>query len=668
MGEQRLEKIWPQWKLGEVLGEGSFGKVYKGIREEHGLTTYSAIKIISITPNESEINSLRSEGMSEKEADTYLRGIVEDFVNEIKMMDSMKGAQGIVGVEDYQVLEKEGEPGWDIYIRMELLTGLVEKTVDAKLPEEEVIKVGLDLLGALEMCAQRSIIHRDIKPENIFVSSFGHYKLGDFGIARELEKTTGNMSQKGTFNYIAPEVAAGRNYDATVDIYSLGIVLYKLLNNNKLPFVDQTTAAVSYNDRKAALDRRLKGEPLPPPASASHPLAQAVLKACAYDPAERYATPMEFRKALEMVKNGQPIANFIPGASLDATLASNTASTTVWEPAPPPPATAPPPPVTQEAPPPAPVVQEFGKKRKPKKKMGIGAHIAAVFMCIFLALFAFVLLTVITVRVSFSEDAVIDAVSDINFTDLRVGQMLNLEGGAGRDDITLAEFIANEARDAGVDPDYFSRRDIVNLMDALPLDDFVGSIVARYAQAILTGDGGASITNREVLNFIEDNSHIIYRETGYQITVSDMDEIEEFMIDMNLSQVTRLDYIMEDIAVELDLVRWVLSWLALAVLGLVLLGFVLLILLICKRRLSAVFMYEGVTFTITGALYALLIFVIDMIVVAVVPAGVDRQLVNALLSGVQSIGVITGGIVAGVGLLMVLLAILFSKIARRKSA
>ena len=119
-------------------------------------------------------------------------------------MESLKGTQNIVSVEDYKVLEKEDKVGWDIFIRMELLTSLVNHIGDSKLPENEVIKLGLDMAGALDLCSKKDIIHRDIKPENIFASSLDYYKLGDFGIARELEKTAGSMSQKGTLTISRP--------------------------------------------------------------------------------------------------------------------------------------------------------------------------------------------------------------------------------------------------------------------------------------------------------------------------------------------------------------------------------------------------------------------------------------------------------------------------------
>ncbi|MCR4655916.1 MAG: protein kinase [Lachnospiraceae bacterium] len=98
------------------------------------------------------------------------------------------------------------------------------------LPEKAVLKLGVDICSALEICAMKKVIHRDIKPENIFINEFGDYKLGDFGVARKLENVAGALSQKGTYNYMAPEVEKGTSYNETVDLYSLGLVLYRFLN------------------------------------------------------------------------------------------------------------------------------------------------------------------------------------------------------------------------------------------------------------------------------------------------------------------------------------------------------------------------------------------------------------------------------------------------------
>ena len=281
---QEIEKIWPEWKVVERIGSGAYGSVYKAVRSDHNLTSSAAIKVISIPKDASEMESLRSDGMTQDGTRTYLQGIVDDFVNEIQLMETLKGIQNIVSVEDYKVVERTGEIGWDIYIRMELLTPFNDWKGTRTLSEAEVIRLGIDICSALEICEKKQIIHRDIKPENIFINEFGFFKLGDFGIARKLSGTRGGQSIKGTYNYMAPEVASGTNYDGRVDIYSLGIVLYRLLNNDCLPFVPSQQLMLDQKARTDALNRRLRGDALPAPVNASRDLANLVLCACAHNP------------------------------------------------------------------------------------------------------------------------------------------------------------------------------------------------------------------------------------------------------------------------------------------------------------------------------------------------------------------------------------------------
>ena len=294
--------VWPEWELIEKIGEGSFGKVYKAKRTERGRSFYSAIKIISIPASKGELDSVRSEMNNEQSTREYFRNLVEDCIQEIYTMEHFCGNSHVVSFEDFKVVEYLDEIGWDISIRMEYLTSFMDYCIGKELTEKEVIKLGCDLAMALIYCRKLNIIHRDVKPENIFVSRFGDFKLGDFGIAREQAHTMSNMSKKGTYSYMAPEIYKGEKYDSSIDIYSLGIVLYKLMNQNRLPFLSLDKQLITYRDKETALARRMAGEKMPAPVNASAAFSHIILKACAYEPGKRYRKPEDMLRDLEKLR------------------------------------------------------------------------------------------------------------------------------------------------------------------------------------------------------------------------------------------------------------------------------------------------------------------------------------------------------------------------------
>ena len=277
MENMETGELWNGWTVEKFIGEGSFGKVYQIKKEEFGHTYEAALKIIEIPQNQSEVESIKNEGMDDESVTLYFRSIVEEFVEEFVLMSKLKGNSNIVSYEDHYVVPKEPF-GWKIYIRMELLTPLYSYLKTHTLTIREVIQLGIDMCQALEICQKYNIIHRDIKPENIFISDLGKFKLGDFGIARQLEKTSSGLSKKGTYTYMAPEVYKGFPYNSTVDIYSLGIVLYRFLNNNRTPFMPPSPQPIRYSDKENANILRLSGKEMENPANAEGRLAEIVLK------------------------------------------------------------------------------------------------------------------------------------------------------------------------------------------------------------------------------------------------------------------------------------------------------------------------------------------------------------------------------------------------------
>ena len=313
---KKYEPIDGKWYITKELGSGAFGSVFEVERKDFS-NMKSAMKIISIPGSQTEVNNYRSENydLDEKSVTSYFYGFVEEFIKEFQIMSQLRGNGNIVSIEDYEVKEKDDGFGWDIFIRMELLTPMNDYFKENSPKQSDVIKLGIDMCKALEICQKYKIIHRDIKPSNIFVSDSGDFKLGDFGVARTLEKTSSGLSKKGTYTYMAPEIFKGEEYGSNVDIYSLGIVMYRLCNNNLEPFRKERT----YSDGEQALALRVKGEKIPKPANADGRLAEIILKACSFDPKSRYESPIQMRMELESIlyNNSESHVIYPEGDSLE---------------------------------------------------------------------------------------------------------------------------------------------------------------------------------------------------------------------------------------------------------------------------------------------------------------------------------------------------------------
>jgi serine/threonine protein kinase len=230
---------------------------------------------------------------------THQEGFTERFLEAAQRFATLEHPY-IVPIYEYNQQDKY------LYLVLKLMTGgsLGEKLGDADhpLPLSQVARLVQQIAGALQHAHDKGITHRNLKPENILLDEDDNACLMDFGVAQIITETkSGAMSALlGTPAYIAPEQWQASKIDHRADIYSLGVVVYKLLTGN-LPFASGSPFYLMYS--------HLHGE-IPKPSTYQKNLPSEVdvvlLKALSKKPEDRYQKAQDFADALVQAIEGRP--------------------------------------------------------------------------------------------------------------------------------------------------------------------------------------------------------------------------------------------------------------------------------------------------------------------------------------------------------------------------
>ncbi len=264
-----------KYEIVSTLGEGAMGIVYKGF--DPNINRYVAIKTIRHNAPELEEQEIR-----------------ERFVREAQAAGRLHHPN-IVGIYEY------AQDADRAFIVMEFVQGdsLAQHIgKHQRLTVEEVCDIMSKVLGALDYAHSMGVVHRDIKPENIMLTDNGEVKVTDFGIARIESSTLTRVGIViGTPTYMSPEQLLGQPIDHRSDLFSAGILLFKLLTGER-PFTGPNVTALAYNivhsehTRPSKLYPTLPGE-----------FDDIVAKALAKRPEERFQTAKAFATALVQVAN-----------------------------------------------------------------------------------------------------------------------------------------------------------------------------------------------------------------------------------------------------------------------------------------------------------------------------------------------------------------------------
>lgn len=259
------------------------------------------VKIISVPASQTKLDALLLTGVypDRVSALTYFHEVANGIVDEKRILDTLANLEGFVPFEDSQVVPMEDGTGYDVYLLSEYRLSLERSNGRGCMTQLNAVNLGLDLCAALAVARRSGYMCVDLKPSNIYVVGDKDYRIGDLGFVRINSLKYESLPDMYRSSYTAPEVEdAFAPLNDTMDIYSLGLILYQIYNGGTLPFSGKIAPSEAFEA----------------PAYADEEIAQIILKACDPNPENRWKDPVAMGQAIVnyMQKNGVNDTPIVP--------------------------------------------------------------------------------------------------------------------------------------------------------------------------------------------------------------------------------------------------------------------------------------------------------------------------------------------------------------------
>lgn len=253
------------------------------------------VKHISIPAAEKQIYALLLSGAYPDQAavHTYYGTVADGIRQEVAAGQKIAASGFFLGAKDCQIEPKEAGVGYDVYILYPRQIPLSTVIAESAMTSLRAVNLGLDLCDALSACREAGYLFANLKPENVFLTQAGRFQLGDLGLTALEDLQYASVPEEYLGPYAAPELSdIMASPNTTIDLYSLGMLLYRIYNGNHGPFEDEHT------EPGMADKLRLTGKSMPTPLYADYELSAIILKACTPSVDARYQTPDELKQAL----------------------------------------------------------------------------------------------------------------------------------------------------------------------------------------------------------------------------------------------------------------------------------------------------------------------------------------------------------------------------------
>ena len=264
------------------------------ISEHHGISCYPAmpknsdkryfVKVISIPASQVQLDALLLAGAytSKDSALAYFKELADGSAAEADVLKKLSRFEGFIPYDDLQIVPKDDDTGYDVYLLGSYKRSLERHMRKNPMTHLNAVNLGLDLCASMVVCRRMGYLYVDLKPSNIFINEKQEFRIGDLGFLKLDSLKYASLPDKYRSAYTPPEINdAWSSLNDTLDTYAVGMILYQVYNDGKLPFEGQAGK-----------------EELPPPLYADYEMAEIILKAIDPNPELRWTDPMLMGRAL----------------------------------------------------------------------------------------------------------------------------------------------------------------------------------------------------------------------------------------------------------------------------------------------------------------------------------------------------------------------------------
>lgn len=216
---------------------------------------------------------------------------VRTEMDSLSKISKESGNRFVITYYDYKLVYNDDSYKYDLYIKMDYLTSLGQLFADSQYKVRDMLRMGIDVCDALEWCHKNGRVHNNLNLNNIFINNEGRYVLGDFAFS---------VNAKNEAEYcMAPELIYGEKPDASSDIYSLGMVMFTLLNRGLPPFA-KTESDI------AMAEKRLKSGEKPALSGNVNSRLRDTIHSAIDIKSKRYSSVGELKNVFEHLLNSMP--------------------------------------------------------------------------------------------------------------------------------------------------------------------------------------------------------------------------------------------------------------------------------------------------------------------------------------------------------------------------